>query len=235
VPTKKTFKNLQFGPTDLSQRAAVHAALGDAARLHLIDELMVSDRSPKELAELSGFPTNLLSHHLDVLESVGLVTRIASAGDGRRKYVHLVREALPSLPAAAHVPVGKMLFLCTHNSARSQLAAAMWKQRTGQPASSAGTMPAQRVHRGAVAAARRAGLSLDGAVPTAIESIPRTAQVVTVCDMAHEELQPGPHWWHWSIPDPIVGGTALEFDAVVQELDERIAAVMKNLEMGKRR
>ncbi len=235
MPTRKNFEHLPFGPVELNQRAAVHAALGDAARLRLIDELVVSDRSPKELAELSGLPTNLLAHHLDVLESVGLITRIASAGDGRRKYVHLVRETMPSLPVATHAPVGKMLFLCTHNSARSQLAAAMWRHRTGQPASSAGTKPAQRVHRGAVAAARRAGLSLDGAVPAAIDSIPRTAQVVTVCDMAHEELRPESHWWHWSIPDPIDGGTTLEFDAVVQELDERITAVMKNLEMGKRR
>jgi hypothetical protein len=82
------------------------------------------------------------------------------------------------------------------------------------------------VHRSAVAAARRAGLSLADAVPTQIDEIPSTAQVVTVCDLVHEELEPGPDWWHWSIPDPVATGTPAAFDAVVAELDARIAAVL---------
>jgi len=47
--------------------------------------------------------------------------------------------------------------------------------------------------------------------------------VVTVCDLAHEELVPGPDWWHWSIRDPIERGRARDFDVVVQELDRRMA------------
>ena len=54
-----------------------------------------------------------------------------------------------------------ILFVCTHNSARSQLAAALWTATTGREALSAGTQPATRVHPGAVAAAARAGLVLD--------------------------------------------------------------------------
>jgi len=119
------------------------------------------------------------------------------------------------------------MFLCSHNSARSQLAAALWRARTGQPAESAGTHPAPNVHRGAVAAARRAGLDLSGATPRLVEAIHSDAQVVTVCDRAHEELDPAPAWWHWSIPDPVEAGSAAAFDAVVADLDARILTIFR--------
>jgi hypothetical protein len=51
--------------------------------------------------------------------------------------------------------------------------------------------------------------------------------VVTVCDRAHEELQPDPTWWHWSIPDPVPVGSAAAFDAVVEAVDARIATVTR--------
>jgi protein-tyrosine-phosphatase len=216
----------------LVRRAARHAALGDPARLALVEELVVSDRSPKELAELLGLGSNLLAHHLDVLEEAGLVTRSSSAGDGRRKYVRLVRDLPPGLALTGRPPAGELVFLCTHNSARSQLAAALWSARTGRPASSAGTRPAARVHRGAVAAARRAGLSLDGATPRMVGRIPRPAQVVTVCDLAHEELAAEPGWWHWSIPDPAETGTPAAFDAVVEELEARTRAAARAMDLA---
>jgi protein-tyrosine-phosphatase len=203
----------------------VHAALGDPVRLAVVEDLVASDRSPTELCTRLGLAANLLAHHLDVLEEVGLVVRFTSAGDRRRKYVRLVRGPLASLRIAPHGPRGDLLFLCSHNSARSQLAAALWRARTGRPASSAGTHPAPRVHRGAVAAARRAGLDLAGAQPAALGPIPAETQVVTVCDRAHEELEPAPDWWHWSIPDPVETGSAAAFDAVVADLETRIASL----------
>ncbi len=109
----------------LTLRAAVHAALGEPARLAIVDELAVSDRSPKELAVRLDIPSNLLAHHLDVLEQVGLIARSSSSGDGRRKYVRLLHPTV-ALEATGRAPGGKMLFLCSHNSARSQLAAAIW-------------------------------------------------------------------------------------------------------------
>ena len=217
---------------DLAARAALHAALGEPARLAIVDELAVSDRSPKELGERLGIPSNLLAHHLEVLAGIGLVVRTHSAGDRRRKYVRLVGAALAGLGVAGPAPRGELLFLCTHNSARSQLAAALWTARTGCPASSAGTHPAARVHRGAVAAARRAGLSLADAVPRRIGEVPEGVQVVTVCDLAHEELVAAPEWWHWSIADPAESGDARAFDAVVAELDTRIAAVVRGTNDG---
>lgn len=209
----------------LARRAAMHAALGEPARLAIVDALAVSDRSPKELADRLVVASNLLAHHLDVLEAVGLITRSASAGDGRRKYVRLVRGSLHALGLAGAPPAGAVLFLCSHNSARSQLAAALWAARTGGSADSAGTHPAPRVHAGAVAAARRAGLRLGKVVPRRVGEIPAGTQVVTVCDRAHEELDATPAWWHWSLPDPVEAGTDAAFDEVVRELDERIAAI----------
>jgi protein-tyrosine-phosphatase len=203
----------------------MHAALGEPARLAMVDDLAVSDRSPKELGERHGLPTNLLAHHLDVLEAAGLIVRFGSSGDRRRKYVRLVRQPLTRLAIDQLAPDAKLLFLCSHNSARSQLAAALWTARTGQPAESAGTHPASRVHRGAVAAARRAGLDLADAVPRGVAEIDPDAQVVTVCDRAHEELEPAWTWWHWSIPDPVEAGTAAAFDAVVADLDARIRTI----------
>ena len=109
-------------------------------------------------------------------------------------------------------------------SARSQLAAALWRERTGSPARSAGTHPADRIHPGAVAAARRHRLDLSDAEPTLLQGIERGELVVTVCDRAHEELDPDDDWWHWSIADPVEDGRAAAFDAVVADLDHRIRA-----------
>ena len=50
---------------------------------------------------------------------------------------------------------------------------------------------------------------------------------VTVCDMVHEELLPGDGWWHWSIPDPVGPGSAVSFNAVVEELENRIDSVLR--------
>jgi protein-tyrosine-phosphatase len=118
-----------------------------------------------------------------------------------------------------------VLFVCSHNSARSQLAAALWSARTGGVATSAGTHPADRVHPGAVAAASRAGLDLRGRTPRVLDAADPAELVVTVCDQAHEELDPLPEWWHWSLPDPVAVGSAAAFDAVIRELDDRIRAV----------
>ncbi len=174
---------------DVTSRAAVHAALGEPVRLAIVDELALSDRAPSDLAVRFGLAGNLVAHHLDVLERVGLVERIVSSGDRRRRYVRLRPDHLPVRAGRAPRRRGRALFVCTHNSARSQLAAVLWQARTGDAASSAGTKPAAAVHPGAVAAAARAGLDLTGARPRALDTRDLTADlVVTVCDVAHEAL-----------------------------------------------
>jgi len=208
-------------------RAERHAALGEPVRLAIVDELTVSDRAPVELGRRVGVESNLLAHHLDVLERVGLIERNRSSGDGRRRYVHLLRGALDGLAPGRSVVVGPALFVCTANSARSQLAAALWESVARQPATSAGTQPAERVHRGAVHAARRAGLDLTGAVPTALADVgARPALVVTVCDRAHEDLAPDADWLHWSVADPVADGSAAAFDRALADLRHRIETLV---------
>jgi protein-tyrosine-phosphatase/DNA-binding transcriptional ArsR family regulator len=211
---------------ELLRRAAIHSALGEPARLAIIDELSVSDRSPRDLGSRLQLPSNLLAHHLDTLENIGLILRSTSSGDARRRYVRLD-------PASMHV-IGPrrissrkpLFFLCTHNSARSQLAAAIWQARTGQPAKSAGTQPAAHIHRQAISAAKRNRIELRDIAPSALGKIPRHFQVVTVCDLVHEELHAPLDWWHWSIPDPVPSGNPKAFDAVVAELEVRVNQVL---------
>lgn len=209
---------------DLARRAEQYAALGDPTRLTIVDELARSDRSPSELRVRLGIESNLLAHHLDVLEGAELIVRNRSSGDGRRRYVHLRPEVANGLRIGSAAPATEALFVCTRNSARSQLAAALWRAITGQPASSAGTDPAEEVHPGAIEAATRAGLDLGDAVPRALAPDDTHALVVTVCDRAHEEAGVDA-WLHWSIPDPVPDGTAAAFDTVVAELRARIRAV----------
>lgn len=221
---------VQHSPLDVVHRAALHAALGEPVRLAIVDDLALSDRSPKELAERHGLPTPLLAHHLDVLEAAGAIIRFESAGDRRRRYVRIVTASLDWLlvgndPDDVRKPA---LFVCTDNATRSQLACALWTTRTGLPATSMGTHPALWVHPETVAAATRAGLDLGAVAPQRIERarlVDRNVQVITVCDRAHEEMGVGANWWHWSIPDPLEVGTADSFDAVVAELDSRIGAL----------
>jgi protein-tyrosine-phosphatase len=106
------------------------------------------------------------------------------------------------------------------------LAAALWRQRTGDDATSAGTHPAERIHPGAVAAARRAGIELNGVAPRALEDGDLDVDViVTVCDRAHEELHAPTEWLHWSIPDPVEAGTRRAFDTALADIDDRITTI----------
>ncbi|MGZ4766785.1 MAG: arsenate reductase/protein-tyrosine-phosphatase family protein [Ilumatobacteraceae bacterium] len=217
----------------MHDRAARHAALGDPMRLAIVDELAVSDRAPMELRRLIGIESNLLAHHLDVLEEVGMISRSRSTGDGRRRYVHLLRESFVELVPGNRIRPRRALFVCTRNSARSQLAAALWQQMTQSPAASAGTHPAAKVHPGAIAAARRVGLDLTGARPQALAKAGKLPDlVVTVCDQAHEELDPADSWLHWSIRDPVAIGSRAAFDATVADLRLRIGALVRDGKAG---
>ena len=220
------------------ERARLHAALGDPLRLAMVEALVDSDRAVGEFATMFGVASNLLAHHVAQLVGSGLVVSRRSAGDGRRRYLHLVPDAAQSvgIMVAPHTGAPAALFVCTRNSARSQLGAALWSRRTKAPSASAGTHPAQEIHPGTVRAARRAGLDLGTAAPRVLDDVvsawnpgSESLVVITVCDQAHEELGnvaliPGSKRVHWSIPDPIVGGSAADFDAVTREIDSRITA-----------
>ena len=176
-----------------------------------------------------GLPSNLVTHHLNVLESVGMVSRSRSEADRRRSYVHLSDNALRGLTPGRVERADRVVFVCTANSARSQLAAALWSTRSSIPATSGGTHPTGRIDPGAVAAADRHTLALHDEAPRALTSVLTDSDfVVTVCDSAHEELGAIGHL-HWSIPDPVRIGTDDAFDTAYDELERRIAELAPRL------
>ena len=174
-----------------------------------------------------GIESNLMAHHLDVLEGAGLISRSRSSGDGRRRYVRLERKAFDVLGIGPRMESQEALFVCSANSARSQLAAALWRSVTGAPATSAGTDPAGSVHRGTLEAARRHKLDLGrDPKPRHLDEVRRPSLVVTVCDQAHEELEGSVEALHWSVRDPIPAGTRAAFDATVADLHQRITQMV---------
>jgi protein-tyrosine-phosphatase/DNA-binding HxlR family transcriptional regulator len=208
--------------SELERRAAVHAALAEPARLAITDALVEGDASPSELAVLLAMPTNLLAHHLNVLEAAGLVTRQRSEGDKRRTYLRLVPGAMDTRAGAAGRSARRVVFVCTANSARSHLAAALWRRASAVPAVSAGTRPAASIDPRAVAAAERRQVPLPRVRPRHLSDVLDSGDlVVTVCDLAHEEIG-GLAAVHWSVPDPVPAGDPDCFDAAVAELDDRV-------------
>ena len=214
----------------------MHAALADPTRLAIVDILSVGDASASRLSAQLGVPSNLLAHHLGILQSADVVMRRQSEGDRRRTYWRLVHTTLATLAMlAAPVPTGRsrparVVFVCTANSARSHLAAALWPTVSGIPATSAGTRPAARISPGARASARRHGTDLPDARPQHLDDVAGHGDlVVTVCDRAHEELGDRSRV-HWSVPDPVPEGTRTAFDRAYDELAARVDHLAPRLE-----
>ena len=220
----------------VERRAAVYAALGDPGRLAVVDALALGDRSPGELGAALGMPSNLLAHHLRLLEQAGVIERGRSEADRRRSYVRLVPAALPATPVT-RLAATRVVFVCTHNSARSQFASALWARRSPVPAASAGTHPARRVHRRAVSVARRHGLRLDEARTAGVAAVVRPEDlVVAVCDSAYEEL--GTAGLHWAVADPVRVDTQAAFERAFAEIEQRVDRLADTIETtgaGRRR
>jgi ArsR family transcriptional regulator, arsenate/arsenite/antimonite-responsive transcriptional repressor / arsenate reductase (thioredoxin) len=207
--------------SSLVERARVHAALGDPARLAIVDTLLAGDAAPGELSTTLGLPTNLIAHHLKVLQDAGVVDRTRSEGDRRRTYVRLVPAALTTIAAPA-LSAPRVVFVCTHNSARSQLAAAEWARHSHIPAHSAGTAPAERVHPRAVKVAHRHGLNPATWRTAHIDDVVQADDlVIAVCDNAYEDLH-SPLRLHWSVPDPVAANTDAAFEAAYRDITARI-------------
>ncbi|MCK6582967.1 MAG: arsenate reductase ArsC [Anaerolineales bacterium] len=118
----------------------------------------------------------------------------------------------------------KVLFLCTGNSCRSQMAEAIVNARMDGEwqAVSAGTKPAGYVHPKALAALAEIGIHHDGRSKLADEFKGQEFDlVVTVCDSAAEEC---PVWLgkgrkvHHSFPDPALTDDMNDFRAVRDEI-----------------
>lgn len=129
----------------------------------------------------------------------------------------------------------KVLFLCTGNSCRSQMAEAIVNARLGNEweAVSAGTRPAGYVHPKALAALQEIGIEHEGRSKRADEfrDIPFDL-VVTVCDSAAEEC---PVWLgkgkrvHHSFPDPALTDRMDDFRTVRDDIEREISQLLKQV------
>jgi protein-tyrosine-phosphatase/DNA-binding transcriptional ArsR family regulator len=227
---------------------------GDELRWGLLGELAHSDRRVGELTSLLEQPQSLVSYHLRRLRSGGLVTSRRSAADGRDSYYSLDLARCAALLAAtgqtlhpglrlAPVPAeaietaaARVLFLCTGNSARSQMAEALLRQAApGAVVVSAGSRP-KPLHLNAVAVMGEYGLDLSGCRTKQLDEF--TGQyfdyVISLCDRVREvcpEFPGHPDLIHWSMPDPAAAGATDSasypaFQRTAAELSTRIGYLL---------
>jgi len=226
---------------------------GHPLRWRLLSELARSDRRVGELCELAGRRQSLVSYHLRRLRDGGLVSVRRSAADGRDSYYVLdlahCGELLvsaggalhPGLAPTARPPASpgrgsasaRVLFLCTGNSARSQMAEALCEQLSegAVRAVSAGSHP-KPLHPNAVRVMRARGIDIAGRRSKHLGEFAdrRFDYVISLCDRVREvcpEFPAAPTLIHWSIPDPArePGGdaeTLPAFERVAVELETRI-------------
>ncbi len=237
-------------PIDESPPAFLRLA-GDPLRWRLLSELSRSDRRVAELTALIGQPQNAVSYHLGRLRDGGLVSMRRSSADGRDSYYRIefarCKQLLDATGAALHPGLGgrdpgdppdrgrtpvRVLFLCTGNSARSQIAEALLVQAAGGrvEAASAGSHP-KPVHPNAVRVMRTYGIDLSAARSKHLDELSSRHFdfVITLCDKVREvcpELPGHPEPIHWSIPDPAAAGIGRAgypaFRAVAADLHARI-------------
>ncbi|WP_228373830.1 arsenate reductase/protein-tyrosine-phosphatase family protein [Demequina maris] len=213
----------------MTDRLAVLAALADAHRLALVDALADGDLAPGELGVRTGMASSLLAHHLRVLEEAGVILRRRSDADGRRSYLALAWSPLveAALATQGSPRPARVVFTCTANSARSQMAAAMLAAARIVPVASAGTDPAPRIHPLALDELDRRGLAPVALAPADLAEVRQEGDlVVAVCDLAYEDCGGD---LHWSVPDPAAEGTTLAFAAAFDALEPRVRRLAASL------
>ncbi|WP_035855826.1 MarR family transcriptional regulator [Cryptosporangium arvum] len=230
-------------------------AAGHPLRWRLLGELAGSDRRVQELTARVGHPQNLVSYHLGRLRKAGVVRSRRSTADGRDTFYRLdlarCAELLAATGAALHPGLrpaaaappgtvrGRVLFLCTSNSGRSQLAEALLRHRSGGAVDvvSAGSSPKPvSAHTFAVLAGY--GIDLTAARAKHLDEFRdrRFDHVISLCDRVREvcpEFPGHPDVVHWSLPDPgrEPDGRAA-YARAAAELDERIGFLLHTLATG---
>ena len=234
---------------------------GHPLRWRLLSELARSDRRVGELCEVAGRRQSLVSYHLRQLRDGGLVSMRRSAADGRDSYyvLDLARcgELLSSAGASLHpglasvpprrvgreraTPLARALFLCTGNSARSQIAETLCDRLSGGAvsAASAGSHP-KPLHPNAVWVMRERGIDLAGRRSKHLSEFAdqRFDYVISLCDRVREvcpEFPGGPELIHWSIRDPAREpgsdeDTLPAFERTASELCKRIGFLIEAIE-----
>ena len=233
---------------------------GHPLRWRLLGELAHGDRMVHELTGLVAQPQNLVSYHLGKLRGAGLVSARRSSADGRDAYYTVdltrvgdllsatggalhpgLRLTPPPSPGGAGSGTVRVLFLCTGNSARSQMAEALARVRSGGvvEAHSAGSHP-KPLHPDAVRVMRdEHGIDLAGQVSKHLDVFAdqRFDRVISLCDRVREvcpEFPGRPETIHWSVPDPAAGhvddqaGYAA-FRQTAAELETRIGFLLAAL------
>jgi ArsR family transcriptional regulator, arsenate/arsenite/antimonite-responsive transcriptional repressor / arsenate reductase (thioredoxin) len=235
--------------------------VGHPVRWRLLRELVESDRAVRELTRLVDEPQSLVSYHLRQLRDGGLVFARRSAADGRDSYYAVdlaaCQEQLRAAGGSLHpglwlVPPPpaltrrsgrrrRVLFLCTGNSARSQIAEALLEHLSAGAidAESAGSHP-KPLHANAVRVMRRRGIDISkNRTKHLDEFLPqRFDMVITLCDRVREvcpEFPSHPRLVHWSIPDPARAGgndraTYPAFERTAAELEVRIPFLLHLLD-----
>jgi protein-tyrosine-phosphatase/DNA-binding transcriptional ArsR family regulator len=234
------------------------ALLAHPLRWRLLRELVHSDRRVRELTELVDEPQNLVSYHLRKLRDGGLVSARPSSADGRDSYYAVdlarcreeLRAAGDSLhPALRLTPLPsppetralrrrpRVLFLCTGNSARSQIAEALIEQMSewDVEAESAGSHPKQ-LHPNAVRVMRKRGVDISTNRTKHLDEFAgeRFDMVITLCDRVREicpEFPSHPELVHWSVPDPALAGPTNRaslpaFERTAVDLETRIGFLL---------
>jgi protein-tyrosine-phosphatase/DNA-binding transcriptional ArsR family regulator len=231
---------------------------GHPLRWRLLSELARSDRRVGELCELAGQRQSLVSYHLRQLRDGGLVSARRSLADGRDTYyvLELVRcgELLSTAGASLHPGLApavgahpgrgrgsaraSVLFLCTGNSARSQMAEALAERLSegALRAAGAGSHP-KPLHPNAVRVMRERGIDLAGRRSKHLSEFTdrRFDYVISLCDRVREvcpEFPGTPQAIHWSVRDPArEPGTDAEtlpaFERTAAELETRIGYLLE--------
>ena len=226
-------------------------------RWQLLTALTHSDYRVQELAAKLERPMNLVSYHLRQLREAGLVQERRSSADGRDVYCSLNMNELvarfrasgamlfPALadeqPIAPSTTPMRLLFLCTHNSARSQMAEALLRAKQGErpiEVVSAGDHPGT-VHPTAIATLRELGIDMRGQTSKHLDDFREQHfdYIVTVCDQVREHCPtfPGtPEANHWSTPDPALAtGTPAEaetFRHIATQLAARVDTLLLQID-----
>jgi protein-tyrosine-phosphatase/DNA-binding transcriptional ArsR family regulator len=243
-----------------TQPPEILGLLGDPLRWQLVVELGRSDRRVGELVQLVGKPQNLVSYHLAELRRAGIVSARRSSADGRDVYYRadlfrcrdLLGDAGVSLhPALSLAPTPpddlaprrarqRLLFLCTGNSARSQIAEAIVEDRSAGivETRSAGSQP-KPLHANAVKVMAERGIDISGRPTNSLTRFARTRfdRVITLCDKVREvcpEFPGAPITAHWSMADPAASGDSDKasypaFQHVADEIEARVALLLADL------
>lgn len=201
--------------------------------LQLLDQ---QDYRVNELAAVLQEPTNLISYHLKLLRAQQFIHNRRSEADGRDLYYSLdhsrlhetLEQALhplgliPPHPRSSRAPM-RVLFLCTHNSARSQMAEALLRHIGSAQVivSSAGSHPT-RIHPDALHTMQSLEIPMQGHTVKHWSSVQQDTwdYVITVCDQAREVCPTFPQHTqhlHWGYGDP----------AAITDPDARSAAFLQ--------